>query len=344
MFSLKTKNAVRKYPFLIIFSVVGIICLAISLHTVIAQSYEPLVKDESVILGATPLENTDQGSDAKTEDILGSDDRPIITTYTVSPGDTLSGIANKFDISVNTIRWANDLSEKSSIRVGQKLTILPVTGIQYTVKKGDTISGIATKFDVSQSAILEYNDLDSENKIVPGLEMIIPDGEPIPAPKPVVKKVTTSKINQSSTSVSETVIKPVESEKVSETIKSNDYYIVPVLGSRLSQGLHDKTAVDMSTPVGTTVRASASGVVATVKDGNNWNGGYGYYLIIKHDNGTETLYAHLSRIDVEVGQSVSQGEAIALSGNTGRSTGPHVHFEVRGATNPFASDKVGTRY
>ena len=100
----------------------------------------------------------------------------------------------------------------------------------------------------------------------------------------------------------------------------------------------------MAIKVGSTVRAAASGVVSVVKDSNIWNGGYGYYLMIKHDNGTETLYAHLSRIDVEVGQEVAQGEAIALSGNTGRTTGPHLHFEVRGATNPFAKDKYGTMY
>lgn len=336
MVSLKTKNSRQKRLFLIVLAPIASIVLGLSAHSIIASSENlSLVKEESTTLPS------EQGivSSSPTEDTLATDDRPIVTVYTVVSGDTLSGIAEKFDISTNTIRWANNLSPKSTIRVGQKLDILPVSGVQYTVKKGDTISGIAAKFDVSQTAILDFNDLDSSDKIVPGLEIIIPDGEPIPAPKPVVKSV------KRATSSAETKATSVNTETTTtNTSNSGSYYIVPAPGSRLSQGLHDGSAVDMALPIGSVIRAAASGVVTLVKDSNKWNGGYGYYLKIKHDNGTETLYAHLSRIDVEVGDEVEQGQAIALSGNTGRSTGPHLHFEVRGAPNPFIHDKKGTRY
>ena len=337
MFSQKTKNSRKMRLFLIVLTPIVSVVLGLSAHSIIASPESlSVVKDESTTL---PSEQ-DIASPALVEDSLATDNKPIVTVYTVATGDTLSGIAEKFDISTNTIRWANNLSAKSTIRVGQKLDILPVSGIQYTVKKGDTISGIAIKFDVSQAAILDFNDLDSSDKIVPGLEIIVPDGEPIPAPKPVVKPVK-KVVPSSEPKVTET--------NTPQTIPTNtnnggNYYIVPAPGARLSQGTHDKYAIDMSIPVGSKILAAASGVVITAKDSNKWNGGYGYYVAIKHDNGTETRYAHLSRIDVEVGETVEQGEVIALSGNTGRSTGPHLHFEVRGATNPFASDKKGTQY
>lgn len=347
MVSLKTKDVPPKRTFLILCSILGISALALSAHSLIASSKrDALIKDAATILPRA------QGINAEpvVEDVLATDDKPLITTYTVVRGDTISSIAEKFDISTNTIRWANDLTTKSAIHIGDKLTILPVTGIQYTVKKGDTISAIALKFDVAQAEILDFNDIEG-SKIVPGAELIIPDGEPIappkpqPTAKPVAKKVETVSVVKEEVAVKVEV--PTKTETTvspNKTTSSDDYFIAPLPGSRLSQGLHDKTAVDMAIKVGSTVRAAAAGVVSVVKDSNIWNGGYGYYLMIKHDNGTETLYAHLSRIDVEVGQKVEQGEAIALSGKTGRVTGPHLHFEVRGGTNPFAKDKYGTTY
>ena len=80
--------------------------------------------------------------------------------------------------------------------------------------------------------------------------------------------------------------------------------------------------------------ASASGEVIISRAGG-WNGGYGSYVVIKHSNGTQTLYAHNSRNNVSVGDYVNQGDIIAFVGSTGKSTGPHVHFEIRGARNPF---------
>ena len=113
------------------------------------------------------------------------------------------------------------------------------------------------------------------------------------------------------------------------------YYIRPISGGRISQKLHGYNAVDFAAPKGTPILAAASGEVIISKDNGYWNGGYGNYIVIKHNNGTQTLYAHNNSNIVWRGYHVVQGQVIGYLGSTGRSTGPHVHFEVRGAANPF---------
>jgi murein DD-endopeptidase MepM/ murein hydrolase activator NlpD len=113
------------------------------------------------------------------------------------------------------------------------------------------------------------------------------------------------------------------------------YFVCPVPGARLSQGLHGHNAVDLAIAYGTPIQASASGIVIVNKSNGLWNGGYGNFMMISHPNGVETLYAHMSRTAVSVGQEVAQGETIGWIGMTGMTTGPHVHFEIRGAFNPF---------
>ena len=108
----------------------------------------------------------------------------------------------------------------------------------------------------------------------------------------------------------------------------------PISGGRKSQGIHGHNGVDLAAPVGTPIMASASGKVIISRTGG-YNGGYGTYVVISHSNGTQTLYAHMSDNYVTVGESVSQGQTIGEIGMTGRTTGPHIHFEVRGASNPF---------
>lgn len=258
------------------------------------------------------------------------DEKPEITVYTVKEGDTISTIAEKFNVSVNTIRWANELNAKSTIKIGDKLTILPVTGIQYKVKSGDTISGIAKKFDADQMEIISFNDLENGQAIKVGMDLIIPDGEPV-APAP--KKVTAKKESSSTSS----------SKAKSTTTSTSGYYGMPIASGVKTQGIHGYNSIDIGAPIGTPVYAAADGEVIVVKGGSAWNGGYGNYIVIKHSNGTQTLYAHLSKNQVSIGDNVSKGEQIGLSGNTGRSTGPHLHYEVRGANNPLAKLKVGAK-
>lgn len=111
------------------------------------------------------------------------------------------------------------------------------------------------------------------------------------------------------------------------------YYLIPTTGFNWGR-IHGRNGVDMANSCGTPVRAAAEGVV-TVADGDGWNGGFGKYLKISHPNGTETLYAHASKLLVSAGQTVARGEQIMLMGTTGRSTGCHLHLEVHGAKNPL---------
>jgi len=237
-----------------------------------------------------------------------------ISVYVVREGDSLSQIAKMFDVSVNTIVWANDIGNGAIIKEGQQLVILPVSGLEYTIRKGDTSAGIAKKYGGDSDEILEFNDIANASGLIAGDVIIIPGG----------KKAVVRYSARSSKKVARGTNVP----------SYNGYYIRPVGGGRRSQGIHGYNAVDLPAPHGTPIVASASGRVIISKN-SGWNGGYGKYIVIEHDNGTQTLYSHNNGNIVKRGQSVVQGQVIGYIGSTGRSTGPHVHFEVRGAKNPF---------
>lgn len=237
-----------------------------------------------------------------------------ISIYVVRPGDTLSGIAEMFDVSVNTILWANDLPRASRIRVGQVLTILPVTGIKYTIKKGDTLAGIAKRYGGDADEIANYNGIDGG--LVAGTEIIIPDGE-VPAPPPSPKRAAPAYATPAGTP------------------SQVGYYLRPIAGGIRSQGIHGYNGIDLAAPSGTPIVASAEGDVIVAKE-SGWNGGYGEYVVIQHANGSQTLYSHASSVIVSPGQHVQQGQVIGYIGRTGKATGAHVHFEIRnGIRNPF---------
>ena len=266
--------------------------------------------DIAVVGGAALLSETGpEGTLADIEENQSS----AISVYVVREGDTLSGIAKMFGVTTNTIAWANDIS-RGLIRPGQTLIILPISGVRHAVAKGDTLQSIAKKYRADAAEIAQYNHLAGGAKLAAGDIVIVPDGE-IPAP-PAAGRPATATLRGAGGPVYE------------------GYYLRPILGGRKTQGLHGYNGVDLATYLGAPIFAAAAGDVIISRE-YGWNGGYGQYLVIAHENGTQTLYAHNSQNSVAAGQRVVRGQIIGYIGSTGRSTGAHLHFEVRGARNPF---------
>jgi LysM repeat protein len=257
-----------------------------------------------------------------------------ISTYVVQSGDSLSAIAQLFNVSPSTILWANDLTKSSVLKPGMKLTILPITGVKYTVKKGDTIASIARKYGGNATEIDTFNGIDDSTLIV-GTDIIIPDGEI--AASAIVKSTTKSGSKVATGAHGKITVgnEPAHNVGPTGTASQIDYYIAPLAHYTETQGIHGYNAVDLAAPTGTAIMAAADGDVIVAKSGG-YNGGYGSYVVIQHDNGSQTLYGHMSRVTATDGESVSQGQIIGYVGSTGLATGPHVHFEIRnGIRNPF---------
>lgn len=278
------------------------------------------------------LSNTIQSSSSGQSIVVGENvfqtnisqkPRDKVISYTVQKGDTLSTIAQKYGISDETIKWANDLSG-DTINVGDRLDILPVTGVSYKVQSGDTVYTIAKKFDTDPQKIVDFPFNDFANpetfSLVSGQMLLVPDGIK-PSEQPYVKRQAYIASGPSSTSY------------------SGSGYTWPVRGvvSQFASWYH--MALDITVPYGTPIVAAKSGVVSTVSTGT-WDYGYGNNVIIDSGNGYSALYAHMEAVNVGPGQEVVAGSTvIGWVGLTGRTTGPHVHFEIRqngAAVNPLS--------
>jgi LysM repeat protein len=265
---------------------------------------------EIAIVDSVALESNNGNSEVFVD--LGKSGNGQISVYVVRKGDTLSEIAKMFSVSTNTILWANDI-RGGVIKEGQELVILPISGVRHTAKSGDTLRSIASRYKADLNDILAYNDLSTNAKLKAGDIILVPNGE-ISAAQTLTAK---------------------SSSNVNNVVYAG-YYLRPIVGGIRSQGIHGHNGVDIGArlPPGTPIMAAASGKVIIARNGG-YNGGYGSYVVISHANGTQTLYAHLSSVSVSVGQSVGQGQTIGGLGSSGKSTGVHLHFEVRGAKNPF---------
>jgi len=239
-------------------------------------------------------------------------EREEIIEYTVEEGDTLSQIAQKFGISLETVLWANNLSKSSKIQPGQELTILPVSGVMHLVKEGETVLGIAKKYQADASEIADFNRLSEKAEVFVGDILVVPGG--VMAPESSIEYATQY-----------------------TTPLASSFFICPIPSPcNITQGLHWYNAIDFSNGrCGEPVFAAAGGEIQRT----GYHSVAGKYVRILHPNGVVTFYGHLSTILVVPGQRVSQGEIIGYTGNTGFTigrTGCHLHFEVRGARNPFA--------
>ncbi|MBP6989697.1 M23 family metallopeptidase [Candidatus Shapirobacteria bacterium] len=249
-----------------------------------------------------------------------------IVEYRVVEGDTISSIAQKFGVSIDTILWENNLKSVEAIKPKQIIRILPVTGVRHTVKRGETIYSIAKYYGVDSQNIIDYpfNSFSNDETfaLVAGQELIVPEGI---KPKEII--TGTRYVAQR--------VAPVMG------VVGEGNFMRPTSGVISQKYSWYHPAIDIANASNPAVVAAATGSVVLA----GWNaGGYGNCVVVDHGNGFQTLYAHLlnNSIVVKAGDKVSQGQKLGTMGSTGRSTGTHLHFEIKsgnGKLNPLTKLK-----
>jgi murein DD-endopeptidase MepM/ murein hydrolase activator NlpD len=250
-------------------------------------------------------------------DTTVADGSDLMESYRVQTGDTLTGIAAKSGVSMMTIWWANKLTSKDDLYVGQTLIIPPVSGLVVTVGTTDTLDGLAARYEVAKEDILAINQLEDPNLIV-GQVLMMPGalGNSIPLPKPAAPPASSAGGGSGGSSV-----RPPANY-------TGGAFLWPVVGggNYVSQGYNGgHGGFDIAADYGSTVRAAAAGTVIFAGWKNN---GGGYQVWIAHGDGLYTTYNHMSAISVGNGQTVNAEQQVGRVGSSGNSTGSHLHFEV----------------
>lgn len=263
---------------------------------------------------------------------------PVFVTHKVSEGETISSVAAAYGLDIEYVLWNNpEVTDPDLLIVGASLLIPTVDGIVYDVRLGDTLLDIAARYDIDVQDIIAFegNDIESPDVIVENEVLLLPGAvpppppppppqpEPVPTPVPVI-------VEQPAPEPTPTPAPPVVLVEASEPLPSSTGYIWPWVGPINSgfgapRGGGYHTGIDIGGPIGAGVVAAASGQVVLAAYGHP---GYGHYIVIRHADGSETLYAHLSAIYVELGQWVDQGATVGAIGCTGWCSGPHLHFEI----------------
>jgi LysM repeat protein len=265
----------------------------------------PVVEDIAFVPAAVP------------QTFVGQRPEHQFQTYTVERGDTPNGIADKFGIQATTLLGGNpQLSQESSLlQTGVTLIILPIDGVLHDVEPGDTLESIAEQYSVPVETIIAYepNKLEFPYRLFPETQIMVPGAvrEVFVWTPPTLASVRSSR----------------EGSGVAPVIVGTGTYIYPVGSRNFSQYFwYGHPGIDIALPEGTAVVAADTGTVTFA----GWNiYGFGNLIVVNHGNGYETFYAHLSGINVVPGQIVYQGNVIGSTGNTGNSSGPHIHFEIR---------------
>ncbi|MEI6326981.1 MAG: M23 family metallopeptidase [Candidatus Roizmanbacteria bacterium] len=235
--------------------------------------------------------------------------RDKVISYQTVKGDTLESIAKKFDVSTKTITWANtDLG--ATPKVGTIVKIAPVSGVVHHVEPGENIYLVAKKYGIDAQNIVNFpfNEFkDDAFTLIGGSDLVIPGGSIAEPKQPIFADTYVF-------------------AQVQAGVKGSSSFIWPTNGIITQYPASYHMALDIANPSQPPVIAADTG---TVIYSGCFSWGYGCHIIIDHNNGYRSLYGHLSRRDVEQGATVSQGQQIGTMGSTGRSTGTHLHFEIR---------------
>jgi murein DD-endopeptidase MepM/ murein hydrolase activator NlpD len=241
------------------------------------------------------------------ETVISTKPRSAIEEYSVRGGDTLESIAKKFDITVDTIKWANDL-DSDVIKPGETLKIPPISGVVHTVASGDTVYSIAKKYGTDAQGIVnfpfnDFADLDTFS-LTAGQVLYVPGGAIRPAPVPGGQFIA----------------------QIQAGVRGSSNFIWPTSGNITQYPAWYHMALDVANSSSPPILAADTG---TVIYAGCITYGYGCHIIVDHGNGYQTLYGHMSSYSPEAGSVVTQGQQIGVMGSTGRSTGTHLHFEIR---------------
>lgn len=235
-------------------------------------------------------------------------------TYVIQSGDTPRIIAAKFNISPATLLGGNpQMSEEANaLQTGATITILPIDGVLHIVRPGEKLDSIAEQYDIPVEDIIAYasNNLEFPFRLEPEMQLMIPGAEV--------------------GSFSWSPPRAISYDDGEWAVVGTGTYVWPVNRRCLTQtAWYGHMAIDVSTAIGDSLYAADTGTITY----SAWAAGtyydYGNLIVINHGNGYETLYAHLNSIGVSAGQTVEKGQWIGTTGNTGRSSGPHLHFEIR---------------
>ena len=285
---------------------VAITALGVMMAPLIAQEF-PGKSVNPWNISVAPAVLSASTDDPAIDTQISSKVRDSVIDYKVQSGDTVASIANKFDVSADTIRWENNLTS-DKIKVGQTLKIMPVTGIAHTVSKGDTVYSIAKKYDADAQAIVDFpfnTFTDDETfELAIGQVVIVPDGVmPAAAVAPRARQITPD----------------------AGTVTALGQFVWPTAGTITQRFSWYHPGIDIANSKLPLDVAADSGRVIYA----GWDAaGYGNTVLIDHGNGFKTRYAHLSQVMVISGQNIGRGQAIGKMGSTGRSSGPHTHFEI----------------
>jgi len=248
-----------------------------------------------------------------------SKNRSGITEYEIQEGDSISTIADRFGITVNTLYWANSLTSSSTIQPGKTLKIPPASGIIHKVVSGDTLDSIIKKYNGNKEETIKYNNINSDELVAVGAELLIAQGTPPPPPAPTPSNTSTMINNSWGNFFTKHTTPSVTGGKLNWPIGCHP--------TPTTYWGHPNRARDFPCPVGTPIYAAESGTI-TISFTGQWGHGYGNAIDLHSANGLMTRYAHMSSFNVSNGQYVNRGDVIGFNGMTGRTTGPHLHFEV----------------